>query len=86
VLPLDYYTLLLFHVGGDEATTHSPKAIKRHFRALGQLVRVPSAQVIFSSILPAAGTYMGKTDGPILLIHGSMAGVTTRTLWVLIIG
>ncbi|KAK4825626.1 hypothetical protein QYF61_001306 [Mycteria americana] len=33
----DYYPLLLFHVGGDEAATRSPRAIERDFRALGQL-------------------------------------------------
>ena len=37
VQPLDYYPLLLFHVGGDEAATCSPRAIKRDFRALGRL-------------------------------------------------
>ncbi|KAK4827179.1 hypothetical protein QYF61_015141 [Mycteria americana] len=38
VRPSDYYPLLLFHVGGDEAATRSPRAIKRDFRALGRLL------------------------------------------------
>ncbi|KAK4808505.1 hypothetical protein QYF61_005822 [Mycteria americana] len=45
VQPSDYYPLLLFHVGGDEAATQSPRAIKRDFRALGQLVRDSGAQM-----------------------------------------
>lgn len=36
VPPSDYYPSLLFHVGSDEAATHSPRAIERYFRALGQ--------------------------------------------------
>ncbi|PKU29821.1 hypothetical protein llap_19875 [Limosa lapponica baueri] len=38
VQPLDYEALLLFHVGGNEATTCSPRGIKRDFRALGWLL------------------------------------------------
>ncbi|KAK4806799.1 hypothetical protein QYF61_005595 [Mycteria americana] len=37
VRPSDYYPLLLFHVGGDEAATRSPRVIKRDLRALGRL-------------------------------------------------
>jgi len=32
---LDYYLLLLFHVDGEEVAVHSPRVIKRDFRALG---------------------------------------------------
>ena len=56
----DYYQLLLFHMGGDEATTSSPRASRRDFRALGQLVRESGAQVIFSSVLPIAGSDIGR--------------------------
>jgi len=35
---------------------HSPRTIKRHFRALGWLVRESGTQVIFSSLLPVAGS------------------------------
>ncbi|GAB0196246.1 hypothetical protein GRJ2_002089900 [Grus japonensis] len=55
VQPSDCYPVLLFHVGGDEATMHSPRAIKRDFRALGWLLGESGAQVIFSS-LPAVGS------------------------------
>ena len=35
-------------------------ATKRDFRALGQLVRESRAQVIFSSLLPVAGSNIGR--------------------------
>ena len=46
----NYYPLLVMQVGGDEITERIPKAIKRNFRALGQLVKGSGAQVVFSSI------------------------------------
>ncbi|KAK4816772.1 hypothetical protein QYF61_022770 [Mycteria americana] len=45
VWPSDYYPLLLFHVGGNEAATRSPRAIKRDFRALGSLETQTAAQL-----------------------------------------
>lgn len=88
VRPSDYYLLLLFHVGGDEAATHSPRAIKRDCRALGWLVRESGAQVIFSSTLPFQlwAATLEETDGPSLLIHGSMAGVIATMLGFSIMG
>ncbi|KAK4831654.1 hypothetical protein QYF61_018621 [Mycteria americana] len=65
VRPSDYYPLLLFHVGGDEAATPSPRAIKRDFRALGRLLW--------------AATQEG-TETPNLLRHGSVAGVIATDL------
>jgi len=56
VRPSDYSPLLLFHLGGDEAATHSPRAIKRDFRALGHLVRESGAWAIFTSLLPVVGS------------------------------
>jgi len=61
VWPSDYYPLLFFHVGGSEATTHSPRAVKRHFRALGPLVRESGAQVIFPSLLPVVNSDTGRS-------------------------
>lgn len=49
---LDCYSLFLFHVGGDEITMCSPRAIKRDFSILES--RKCGAQIIFSPIL--AGT------------------------------
>lgn len=49
---------LVFHVGGNEVVTCNPKAIKRHFRTQGQLVRESGAQV-FSSLLPVMGSTAG---------------------------
>jgi len=60
VQPLDYYLLLLFHVGAEEVAVHSRRVIKRDFRALGQLVRESGAQVIFSSLLPVADGDVGR--------------------------
>ena len=48
------------HVGGDEAATWSPRAIKRDFRALGQFIRESGAQAIFFSGLPIAGSNTGR--------------------------
>ncbi|GAB0181413.1 hypothetical protein GRJ2_000606600 [Grus japonensis] len=60
VQPSDYCPLLLFHVSADEATMLSPRVIKRDFGALGQLVRESGAQVIFISLLPVAGSNVGR--------------------------
>jgi len=48
----NYYPLLVMQIGGDD---RSPKAIKRDFRALGQLVEGSGAQVVFFSTLSVAG-------------------------------
>jgi len=53
--PSDYYPLLVMQVGSDEIMERSPKAIKRDFRALGQLVDGSGTQVVFSSIPSVAG-------------------------------
>ncbi|KAK4830603.1 hypothetical protein QYF61_012029 [Mycteria americana] len=71
VRPSDYYPLLLFHVGGDDTATRSPRAIKRDFRALGRLLW--------------AATQEG-TETPNLLTHGSVAGVITMDLVFLTTG
>ncbi|KAK4826058.1 hypothetical protein QYF61_004173 [Mycteria americana] len=63
VRPSDYYLLLLFHVGGYEGATRSPRAIKRDFRALGRLVRDSGAQIIFSSLLPFVGSDTRRNGG-----------------------
>ena len=47
-------------MGGDETTACSPRVIKRDFKALGQLIRESGVQVIFSSILPVAGSNIGR--------------------------
>jgi len=60
VQPSDYYPLLLFHEGGGEAATRSPRVIKTDFRALERFVRESGAQVIFSSLLPVAGSDNGR--------------------------
>ena len=81
VRPSDYYPLLLFHVGGDEAATQSPRAIKRDFRALGRLVTWTPEHRLFSplSFQLWAATLEG-TETPNLLTHGSVAGVITTDL------
>jgi len=67
VQPSDYYPLLVMQVGGDEIAERSPKAIKRDFRALGQLVEGSEAQVVFSSIPSVAGnsTERGRKTHPV---------------------
>jgi len=56
VQPSDYYPLLLLHMGGDEDAVCSPRVIRRDIRVLRWLVRESGAQIIFSSLLPVAGS------------------------------
>jgi len=60
VQPSDYYPLLLFHVGSDEAVVSSPRIIKRDLRALAWPVRESGAQVVFCSVLSVAGSGVGR--------------------------
>ena len=39
VRPKDYYPLLVCHVGSDDISRRSPKAMKGDFRALGRLIK-----------------------------------------------
>jgi len=55
VRPSAYYPFLVMQVDGDEITERSPKAIKRDFRALGQLVEGSGEKVVFFSIPSVAG-------------------------------
>lgn len=57
----DCHPLLFFHVGNDEVAKRSPRAIKRYFRALGQLVKGSGARVVLFSILPVPGKFTGKS-------------------------
>lgn len=47
----DYYLLLLFHVGTNDAASKKVGRIKEDYKALVRQVRNIRAQVIFSSIL-----------------------------------
>lgn len=49
------YPLLVFHVASHEVAKRSPRTIKRDFKALGQLIKGPSAWIAISSILPLPG-------------------------------
>ena len=51
----DYYPLLVFQVGRNEVAERSLRAVKRDFRALGQLRYEAGAQVVFSLITSVAG-------------------------------
>ena len=50
-----FYLLLLCHVGANEVTVRSPRAIKREFKALARLLKASGIQVVFSSVLPVLG-------------------------------
>lgn len=68
---------------------HLVQVQSKDFRALGQLARESRAQVIFSSILPAAlevAVILEENDGLILLIYGSMTYATARILRFSILG
>ncbi|GAB0210389.1 hypothetical protein GRJ2_003504700 [Grus japonensis] len=51
----DYYPLLLFHVGTNDAASQNLGRIKEDYKALGVQVKNIGAQAIFSSILPVGG-------------------------------
>lgn len=55
IQPSDYSPLLVAQVGRDKVDEKSPRAIKKDFKALGQLVEGTGAQVVFSSIPSVAG-------------------------------
>jgi len=70
VRPSDYYPLLVMQVGRDEITERSPKAIKRDFRALGQLFEGSGRRWCFppshqwqGTALKGAGELTWLTDG-----------------------
>ncbi|RMC20428.1 hypothetical protein DUI87_01280 [Hirundo rustica rustica] len=50
IQPSDYYPLLILQAGSDEIEKRSVKAIKRDFRALGQVIDRAGAQVVFCSV------------------------------------
>lgn len=50
----DYYPLL-FHVGASDTAGTSLGSIKRDYRALGEIVKGPGVQVVFSLILQVKG-------------------------------
>ncbi|XP_053857559.1 uncharacterized protein LOC128820755 [Vidua macroura] len=50
IQPSDYYPLLILQAGSDEIEKRSVRAIKRDFRALGQVVNRTGAQTVFSSV------------------------------------
>jgi len=45
VEPLDYYPVLLFHVGTKNVATRSPRSNKRDFRAMGRMLKDSGAQI-----------------------------------------
>ncbi|RMC00755.1 hypothetical protein DUI87_22438 [Hirundo rustica rustica] len=50
IQPSDYYPLLILQASSDEIEKRSVQAIKRDFRALGQVVDKTEAQVVFCSV------------------------------------
>jgi len=55
VKSIDYYPLLLFHVGTNDTASQNVGKIKEDFKALGVKAISIGAQLIFPSILPAGG-------------------------------
>jgi len=73
-------------VAGDEIMERSPKAIKRDFRALGQLVEGSGAQVVFSLIPSMAGKNTERAGKLTWLTGGSGTGAIGGILVSLIMG
>lgn len=85
--PSDYYPLLIFQVGSDGVPTRSPRAIKRDFRALGQLVNRSGAQVVSSSVPSFSGNdEERKQEEPADQYMPPEPVVTGRSLDLLIMG
>ncbi|KFV69245.1 hypothetical protein N307_12034, partial [Dryobates pubescens] len=57
ISPSDYYPLLVIQAGSDEIDRKGTRAIKKEFRALGQLIDGAGAQVVFCSVPSVAGEY-----------------------------
>lgn len=60
VQPSDHCLFLLFHMGTNGITTKSLRLIKRDFRALRRMLTNSGAQIVFSSVLLAAGRDFGR--------------------------
>ena len=71
----NYYFLLLFHVGTNDAGRWNVRRIKEYYKALGARVKNIRAQVIFSSILPVGGK---KKARKIRIIHINSKGVNSK--------
>ncbi|XP_068023760.1 uncharacterized protein [Melanerpes formicivorus] len=57
IQPSDYHPLLVIQAGSDEIDRKGTRAIKKEFRALGQLIDGAGAQVVFCSVPSVAGEY-----------------------------
>ena len=65
VRPSDYYPLLLFHVGGNEAAMHSPRAIQR-LQGLGTVGKgIWSADYFFLFPSSCRQQHCKKQTGPV---------------------
>lgn len=84
--PTGYCPLLLFRLGGNEAATHGPRAIKRDFGALGWLGGESGTRVIFPSLLPVAGSNTGRKRRTRSVNTWVVAGVPSRVLGFPIMG
>ncbi|KFV62115.1 hypothetical protein N307_03715, partial [Dryobates pubescens] len=57
IQPSDYYPLLVIQAGSDEIDKKGMRAIKKEFKALGQLIDGAGAQVVFFSVPSVTGEY-----------------------------
>ncbi|XP_025065811.1 uncharacterized protein LOC112551083 [Alligator sinensis] len=55
IQPLDYYPMVLIHVGTNDTARSNPDHVVGDYRALGARLREMGAQVVFLSILPVRG-------------------------------
>ena len=78
----DYYPLLIFQTGGEEAAYRSLRGMKEDFKALAQLVKESGTQVIFSSLLPFSGDDMGQ-NRRVQFINAWLCDWLQAGLWVL---
>ena len=84
--PSDYYPLLILQAGSDEIEKRSVRAIKRGFRALGQVVDRTGAQAVFSSV-PLVAELTVKGIGELTsLTSSSRVGVIGKISDFLILG
>ncbi|KFV62420.1 hypothetical protein N307_01705, partial [Dryobates pubescens] len=62
IQPSDYYPLLVIQAGSDEIDKKGTRAIKKEFKALGQLIDGAGAQEVFCSVPSVSGMYTERNE------------------------
>lgn len=86
LLTLRLFSTINFQVGSNEVAPGSPREIRRHFRALGQLVKGSGPQDVFPLSYQLQGMIRKEIGRDNRSIPGSESGVTLKIWGILIMG